>query len=812
MGLGPLGPRPKAYHGKRMKEPLRLELPLLPLRNLVILPRTTMGVDVGRTKSKRAIEEALAGDRLLFVATQRDPEVEDPTQEDLYPMGVLGVVRQAMRLPDGTLQVMVEARSRARLLRVQDRGYLVAVGEVLQEPAPKDPNLIRALMGEVKEAFEKYLQSHKTLRLDRYQQEAVKGTLDPAALADLVAYHATWSLAEKQDLLETLEPEERLKKVLALLLRDLERFELDKKIAARVKEQMDQNQREYYLREQMKAIQRELGGGEDFLSEIEELRERIEKRGMPEAVKEKALKELRRLERMQPGSPEATVSRTYLDWLLEVPWTEADPEVLDISVTKRVLDEDHYGLKEVKERILEYLAVRQLTQGKEVRGRAPILCFVGPPGVGKTSLGRSIARSMNRRFHRIALGGVRDEAEIRGHRRTYIGALPGKIIQGMRQVGVINPVFLLDEIDKLSSDWRGDPAAALLEVLDPEQNHTFTDHYLDVPYDLSRVFFITTANTLSTIPRPLLDRMEVIEIPGYTLPEKRSIARHFRWPVQVKEAGLEGRLEITDRALDRIIQEYTREAGVRNLDRELNKVVRKAARDFLEAPWEGVRTVDAGDLEYYLGVPKYRPDRAEKAPQVGLAQGLAWTPYGGSLLTIEAVAVPGTGKVNLTGNLGEVMKESAQAALTYLRAHREEWGLPEGFHKDFDLHIHVPEGATPKDGPSAGITIATALASALTGRPVRMDVAMTGEITLRGKVLPIGGVKEKLLAAHQAGIPKVILPKENAPELKEVPEEILKDLEILFVEEVGEVLSLMLLPPPPPPLQPQDQPQPGAGA
>ncbi|RTG96915.1 endopeptidase La [Thermus scotoductus] len=795
-----------------MKDVLRLELPVLPLRNTVILPHTTTGVDVGRPKSKRAVEEALNADRYIFLVTQKDPEVDDPTPEDLFGVGTLAVVKQAMRLPDGTLQVMVEARNRARLVSYVAAPYLRAVGEVLSEPPLQDPSLARVLVNEVQEAFERYLQNHKTLRLDRYQQEAVKSTLDPAILADLVTHHATWNLEEKQEILETPEVEERLKKVLALLLRDLERFELDKKIATRVKEQMDQNQREYYLREQMKAIQKELGGGEDFLSEIEELRERIEKKGMPEGVKEKALKELKRLERMQPGSPEATVSRTYLDWLLEVPWTEADSEVLDIAVTKRVLDEDHYGLKDVKERILEYLAVRQLTKEKEVKGHAPILCFVGPPGVGKTSLGKSIARSMNRKFHRISLGGVRDEAEIRGHRRTYIGALPGKIIQGMKQVGVVNPVFLLDEIDKLSSDWRGDPASALLEVLDPEQNHTFTDHYLDVPYDLSRVFFITTANTLSTIPKPLLDRMEVIEIPGYTLPEKRAIARHFRWPFQVKEAGLEGKLEITDRAIERIVQEYTREAGVRNLDRELSKVARKAAKDYLESPWEGVRVVDAQDLEAYLGVPKYRPDRAEKAPQVGVAQGLAWTPYGGALLTIEAVAVPGTGKVNLTGNLGEVMKESAHAALTYLRAHREEWGLPEGFHKEYDLHIHVPEGATPKDGPSAGITMATALASALTGRPVRMDIAMTGEITLRGKVLAIGGVKEKLLAAHQAGIFRVVLPKENEPELKEVPEEILKDLEITFVEEVGEVLRLLLLPPSPPPVAPTERPQPGAGA
>ncbi|MGQ9510874.1 MAG: endopeptidase La [Thermaceae bacterium] len=796
-----------------MKESLlSLELPVLPLRNTVLLPHVATAVDVGRPKSKKAVEEALGADRFIFLVTQKDPEVDDPGPGDLYAYGALAVVRQSLRLPDASLQVMVEVRNRARLLRYVAAPYLRAIGEVLPEAGLEDKELARILVSEVQEAFERYLQNHKTLKLDRYQQEAIKSTLDPAILADTVAHYATWEAKEKQALLETLSVEERLKRVLALLLRDLERFELDKKIAARVKEQMDQNQREYYLREQMKAIQRELGGGEDFLTEIEELRERIEKKGFPQAVKEKALKELKRLERMQPGSPEATVSRTYIEWVLDVPWTEADPEVVDINITKRVLDEDHYGLKDVKERILEYLAVRQLTQGKETRGRAPILCFVGPPGVGKTSLGKSIARSMNRRFHRISLGGVRDEAEIRGHRRTYIGALPGKIIQGMRQVGVVNPVFLLDEIDKMGSDWRGDPASAMLEVLDPEQNHTFTDHYLDVPYDLSRVFFITTANSLSTIPRPLLDRMEVIEIPGYTAFEKRAIARHFRWPFQVKEAGLEGRLEITDRAIDRIIHEYTREAGVRELDRKLSQVARRAARAFLEAPWEGVRIVDEEDLETYLGVPRYRPDKAEKEPQAGTAQGLAWTPYGGTLLTIEAVAVPGTGKIHLTGNLGEVMKESAQAALTYLRAHREEWGLPEGFHKEFDLHIHVPEGATPKDGPSAGITMATALASALTGRPVRMDIAMTGEITLRGRVLAIGGVKEKLLAAHQAGIRKVILPKENAKDLMEVPEEILKDLELILVEDVGEVLKLLLLPAPPPPPSVLERPQPSAGA
>jgi ATP-dependent Lon protease len=790
---------------------MRLELPVIPLRNMVILPHTTSPVDVGRTKSKRAVEEALGADRLIFLVAQKDPEVDDPAPEDLYTWGVQGVVKQATRLPDGTLSVVVETRARAELLDYLAGPYLRARGEVHPEPPPQDEATARVLVEEIKDAFEKYVANHKSLRLDRYQLDAVRGTHQPEVLADLVAHYATWTIAEKQELLELLDVEERLKKVLSYLIRDLERFEMDKQVAQRVKEQMDQNQREYYLREQMKAIQKELGG--DEFGDPDELRKKIEAAGMPEAVKEKALKELSRLERMQPGSPEATVSRTYLDWLIEVPWKQADEEVLDIEVTRRVLDEDHYGLRDVKDRILEYLAVRQMTKGSDVRNKAPILVLVGPPGVGKTSLGRSIARSMNRKFHRISLGGLRDEAEIRGHRRTYIGALPGKIIQAMKQVGVINPVILLDEIDKMSADWRGDPASAMLEVLDPEQNYAFTDHYIDVPYDLSRVFFITTANSLAPIPRPLLDRMEVIEIPGYTSYEKEHIARGFLWPKQRRESGMEGRIEVTDEAIRRIIAEYTQEAGVRNLERELGKLARKAAKSFLEQPWEGSRLVDAPQIPEYLGIPRYRPDRAEAEPQVGVAQGLAWTPVGGSLLTIEAAAVPGTGKINLTGNLGEVMKESAQAALTYLRAHAQRWDLPPEFYKNYDLHVHVPEGATPKDGPSAGITMATAIASALTRRPARMDTAMTGEITLRGKVLPIGGLKEKLLAAHQAGIRRVIIPKENQPQLQEVPEEILRGLEIIPVEDVGEVLQLILLPEPvlpPTPPSPGDRPQPGA--
>ncbi|MER3444623.1 MAG: endopeptidase La [Meiothermus sp.] len=792
---------------------MRLELPVIPLRSTVIPPHATTSVEVGRAKSKRAIEEALGADRLIFLVAQRDPEVDDPSPDDLYGVGTLGVVKQAMRLPDGTMQVMVEARSRVQLIDYVAGPYLRARGEVHNETALRDETLGRILIDEIKDAFDRYVASHKSLRLDRYQLDNLRATSDPGMLADTITHHATWSVEEKQAVLESFDLEARLKKVLEFLTRDLERFEMDKRVSARVKEQMDQNQREYYLREQMKAIQKELGG-EDGGNDLEELRGKIEAAGMPEAVKQKALKELQRLERMQQGSPEATVARTYLDWLVDVPWNKADDEVLNITKTRAVLDEDHYGLQDVKERILEYLAVRQMTQGLEVRNKAPILVLVGPPGVGKTSLGRSIARSMNRQFHRISLGGVRDEAEIRGHRRTYIGALPGKIIQAMKQVGVINPVILLDEIDKMSADWRGDPASAMLEVLDPEQNNTFTDHYLDVQYDLSKVFFITTANTLQTIPRPLLDRMEVIEIPGYTNYEKQNIAKQYLLPRQVKEAGMEGKLTVSDGAIDRVINEYTREAGVRNLERELGKIARKGAKNFLESPWEGQRVVDTPEVPAYLGIPKFRPDKAEKEPSVGTAQGLAWTPVGGTLLTIEAVAVPGTGKIVLTGSLGDVMKESAQAAFTYLRAHAQEWGLPEDFHTKYDIHVHVPEGATPKDGPSAGITMTTALASALSRRPARMDIAMTGEVTLRGKVLPIGGVKEKLLAAHQAGISKIIVPKENEAQLQDIPDEIRRGLEITLAEDVSEVLKTLLLPEPVMPVvQPgENRTQPGAGA
>ncbi|ADY26461.1 anti-sigma H sporulation factor, LonB [Deinococcus proteolyticus MRP] len=802
------------------------ELPVVALRNIVLMPGMTMNVDVGRPKSKRAVDEAQAADRRVLMLTQREARTDDPTTAELYDTGVLGVIKQVVRMPDNTYQVLIEAQERARVLDEVPSSYMRVRAETFQASTPdaEEARVLDVLVSEIKSSFEEYQRQNKGLRLDNYQLENLKALSDAALLADTVTHHATWDVEDKQAVLAEADLRPRLEKVLGLLARDLERFNLDKKIAGRVKEQMDSNQREYYLREQMKAIGQELGGGEDGPAEAEALKERVEAAGMPASVKEKALKEIQRLERTPGGSPESTVVRNYVEWLLDLPWSSRDEEVLDIARTEDILNADHYALGDVKDRILEFLAVRQLTQVQQKEAsseedtateggdssetpersaeervddaelRAPILCLVGPPGVGKTSLGKSIARSLNRKFVRMALGGMRDEAEVRGHRRTYIGSMPGRIIQGMKQAGVVNPIILLDEIDKMSSDWRGDPSSAMLEVLDPEQNHTFQDHYLEVPYDLSQVMFITTANSLQTIPRPLLDRMEVIQIPGYTQAEKVEIARRYRVPRQVRAHGLEGRLDITDAALNRVVEEYTAESGVRNLDRQISRLARKAARELLEQPWEGVRVIDAPQIPDYLGVPLHRPDRMEKEPQVGVAQGLAWTSVGGTMLLVEALATPGSGKINMTGSLGDVMKESVGAAIAYLRAHAAEYGADPDFHKNIDLHVHFPDGATPKDGPSAGITITTAVISAITGRPVRADVAMTGEISLRGRVLPIGGVKEKLLAAHQGGIREVIIPKDNEPHLQEVPESILSDLTVHAVERVSEVLDLLLLP------------------
>jgi ATP-dependent Lon protease len=768
------------------------ELPVIALRTQVVLPRTLENVDVGRPKSKRALEEAQAADNRVLLVVQREPRVDDPVGDELYDVGTLCVIKQVIRLPDDTLQVLVEGRDRARIVGYLPGPSLRATVQTIAEVASERPaGEVMAVVEQVKSAFGDYAQQNKNLRLDSFHLENLKGLREPGPLADVVAKYATWDAADKQGVLEEPDTLKRLELVLRHLSRDLERFDTEKQISARVKQQMDSNQREYYLREQMKAIQRELGS--DDASEAEELRARVEAKALPEGARERALKEIERLEKMAGGSPEATVVRTYLDVLLDLPWTELDEEQLDVAHTEAVLNEDHHALEEPKERILEFLAVRQLTKGREGADyKAPILCFVGPPGVGKTSLGKSIARSMNRAFVRMSLGGVRDEAEIRGHRRTYIGSLPGRILQGMKTAGKLNPVFLLDEVDKMTADFRGDPSSALLEVLDPEQNDTFADHYLEIPYDLSKVMFVTTANTLSTIPRALLDRMEVIQIAGYTLDEKLAIAREYRVPRQVVEHGLEGRLVIPDEAVRRIVTEYTREAGVRNMDRLIAKVCRKLAKAYLSEPWEGERVVDRDGVREFLGVPPYRDEEAEKQPQVGLAHGLAWTSVGGVTLDVEAVAIPGKGKLALTGQLGEVMKESAQAAIAYLRRHCDEYGLPSDFYENRDIHVHVLEGATPKEGPSAGIAIATAVVSALTGRRVRGDIAMTGEITLRGRVLPIGGVKEKLLAAHQAGINHVIIPKGNEANLEDVPAAILADLTVTPVETFQDVLALLL--------------------
>ena len=770
------------------------ELPVIALRTVVVLPRTLENVDVGRPKSKRALEEAQASDNRVLLLAQREPRVDDPTGDDLFAVGTLGIVKQVIRLPDDTLQVLVEGKERARVESFVPGGTLRARVQTLPETTTGDEARTRAMIEQVKSAFGDYTQQNKNLRLDSFHLENLRSLKEAGALADLVAKYSTWEVTDKQNVLEEADAGQRLELVYGLLSRDLDRFDTEKQVSARVKQQMDANQREYYLREQMKAIQKELGGGEETLSEIEDLKKRVADKNMPEEAEKRALKEIERLEKMPGGSPEATVVRTYLDTLLDLPWSEADDEHLDIAHTEKILNDDHYALEEPKERILEFLAVRQLT--KDIEGndyRAPILCLVGPPGVGKTSLGKSIAGSLNRAFVRMSLGGVRDEAEIRGHRRTYIGSLPGRIIQGMKTAGKVNPIFLLDEIDKMTADFRGDPSSALLEVLDPEQNNTFADHYLELPYDLSKVMFITTANSLATIPRPLLDRMEVIQIPGYTLDEKVEIAKRYRIPRQLKAHGLDGKLRLTDGAVRRTITEYTREAGVRNLDRTLAKLARKSAKEYLDTPWGDERTLDEKSVRQLLGVPPFRDDRAERQPQIGVAHGLAYTSVGGVTLDIEALSTPGKGTVTLTGQLGDVMKESAQAGIAYLRAHVGEFNIPTDFHEKRDLHVHVLEGATPKDGPSAGIAMATAVVSALTGRPARGDIAMTGEITLRGRVLPIGGVKEKLLAAHQAGIKHVIIPEANEANLEDVPDTIMADLTVTPVKDFSEVVKLILL-------------------
>jgi ATP-dependent Lon protease len=760
-------------------------VPMMPVRDMVIFPEMMHPFIVGREASVRALEEALAGDKKIFLVTQHDASVDDPKPEEIFQVGTLANIVQSVKLPDGNIKVLVEGTERAKIVQVaSDEGFFrasVRLVPVKPEPSPQ----LEQASSRVTNLFEQYVKLSQSLNYDT--MIAAVRVEDPGKLSDAIAANLQIPVEEKQELLELFEPLERLNRIADILEVEIEKLNMDRSINTRVKRQMERAQKEYYLNEKLKAIQKELGRGE--ANEIEQLKKKIETSGMPEGPMEKAIQELKRLEMMPPMSAESTVSRNYLDWLLAVPWKKRSKEIRDINRAEVILSEDHYGLDKIKERILEYLAVRQLVKNP----KGSILCFLGPPGVGKTSLAMSIGRSTGRKFVRVSLGGVRDEAEIRGHRRTYIGALPGQIIQMMRKAGTVNPVFVLDEVDKMSMDFRGDPSAALMEVLDPELNHSFTDHYLDVEYDLSRVMFICTANVLHTIPQPLQDRMEVLRIPGYTEQEKHQIAQRFLIPKQRGATGLTiDNLKFTDESVTHIIRHYTHEAGVRNLDREIANVCRKLARKVVAEGKNSNAEITVKNVNDYLGIIKYRDFFAEKKNEVGLATGLAWTEVGGQVLSTEATLMQGKGRLTLTGKLGDVMQESAQAGMSYVRSRSHLFGLPKDFYRHMDIHVHVPEGAIPKDGPSAGITLCTSIISALTRIPVRCDVAMTGEITLRGKVLPIGGVKEKLLAAHRLGLHTVILPKDNEKDLADIPPEVQAQMSIHFVESMDEVLQLAL--------------------
>jgi len=762
-------------------------MPLLPLRGLLVYPSMVLHLDVGREKSVKALEQAMVEESLILLSSQSEINIEDPTQEDIYRIGTVSKVRQMLKLPNGTIRVLVEGLVRAEVLEYLDNEeyYEVLLQELPEETAIDSE--IDALMRTVLTQFEHYINLSKKVTPETLA--AVSDIDEPGRLADVITSHLSLKIKDKQEILETVDAKERLGKLLDILGNEREVLELERKIGQRVKKQMEKTQKEYYLREQMKAIQKELGEKEGRAGEVEELRSQLEEAELPEKVREKIEKEIDRLEKMPAASAEGGVIRSYIDWLLALPWLKQTDDDLDLARAEEILNEDHYGLEKPKERVLEYLAVQKLV--KKLKG--PILCLVGPPGVGKTSIARSIARSLGREFIRVSLGGVRDEAEIRGHRRTYVGAMPGRIIQGMKNAGVANPVFLLDEIDKMASDFRGDPAAALLEVLDPEQNNTFSDHYIELPFDLSNVMFVTTANAVHNIPRPLLDRMELLHIPGYTEVEKLHIAERYLLPKQKKAHGLEPeQLEIGRDALLAVIRSYTREAGVRNLEQQMASLCRKTAKEILSNGGAAVR-IRPEDLKRYLGAARFRYGMAEAEDQVGAVTGLAWTEVGGDTMVIEVSVMPGTGKLTLTGQLGDVMKESAQAAFTYTRAHAADLKLPADFHEKHDIHIHVPEGAIPKDGPSAGITMATALISALTQVPVSREVAMTGEITLRGRVLPIGGLKEKSLAAHRAGIKTILFPKENEKDLEEIPESVRQDIRFIPVSQLSQVLEQALV-------------------
>ncbi len=780
---------PVRYKRKPMaNEPKVVQLPLVPLRDMVVFPSMMAPFVVGRRASILALEATLStNEKRIFLATQNDPKVDDPSMDEIHPIGVIATVVQNLKLPNQNVKVMVEGIARGEIVSSHESGGYVTVGvREIDTKYPITPEVLQ-YMQKLVEIFEQYAKMSHHLAF-----EGVMSTLkmdDPDRFADILASHLLITTAEKQQLLETSSPYERLQKLQDFLEIEIEKINIDKRINSKVKKQMERAQKEYYLNEKIKAIHHELGRKDDRSDEVEELRQKIEEAGMPKETKEKALQELKRLEAMPGVSAEATVSRNYIEWLVSVPWKKASKEIKDIELAEQILNEDHYGLEKIKERILEFLAVRQLV--KQPKGT--ILCFVGPPGVGKTSLAKSIARATGRKFVRLSLGGVRDEAEIRGHRRTYIGAFPGQIIQRMKKAGTVNPVFLLDEVDKMSMDFRGDPSAALLEVLDPEQNNSFTDHYLDVEYDLSKVMFIATANVVHTIPAPLRDRMEIISLSGYTHLEKLAIGRQFLVPKQKQEQGLDdAKIAFEDNALEELIDSYTREAGVRNLEREVGSVLRKVARQVLTNGPEYTLTIDRPKVRELLGKAKFRSQQIHDRAEIGLATGLAWTEVGGEILSTEVALSRGKGNLTLTGKLGDVMQESARAALSYVRSRAELFGLDPDFHANLDIHIHVPEGAIPKDGPSAGITMATALLSAITKLPVHRDIAMTGEITLRGKVLPVGGVKDKILAAVRAGITRIILPADNERDLEEIPSDVREKMEFHLVESMDDVIPVAL--------------------
>lgn len=760
-------------------------IPLIPLRGLSIFPYMVIHFDVGRDKSINALEKAMVNDSLIFLTAQKESKVDMPSTDEFYHIGTVCKIKQMLKLPGDTIRVLVEGINRGKIIEIlsEEPYFEVKIEEIIYEEEVKKDKNTQAIMRMVLESFEEYISLGDRVSPDVFI--TVSEIDEPGRLADIISSYIYLKPEDNQKILEAFNPYERLEILDIILKEEIELLKIEEQINQRVRKQITKIQKEYYLKEQLKAIQHELGEDDGVMEEIEEYNSKIQKLKMPKEVKEKILKEVDRLTKISPSSPEAGVIRTYLDWVIDLPWNKETKDRINIKKSREILDEDHYGLKDVKERVLEYIAIRKLSNSM----KGPILCLVGPPGVGKTSIAKSIARALNRKFIRMSLGGVRDEAEIRGHRRTYVGAIPGRIISSIRKAESKNPVFLFDEVDKLNSDFRGDPASALLEVLDPEQNNTFTDHYLDIPFDLSKVMFITTANTTATIPDPLLDRMEVIRIPGYTEEEKLQIAMRYLLPKQIKEHGLKKEnLKVSESTVRKIINNYTRESGVRNLERNIANICRKSAKKIVEENVNAVR-INSNNLHKYLGIPRYRHEKAQEKHQVGIATGLAWTAVGGETLSIEVTPMQGTGKLQLTGQLGDVMKESAMTGISFIRSNSEKYKIDSNFYKEMDIHIHVPEGAIPKDGPSAGITMATAVISALSSIPVNRNVAMTGEITLRGRVLPVGGIKEKVLGANRAGITKILLPWENKRDMDDIPDKIKKKIEFVFVNSMDEVLE-----------------------